>query len=137
MGKKDIYKLPATVLFILGIVDLIRGVMHTFLLTWSAANIAQFDLTTTPEDQIFMLGVFGISNLLTGVIYLIISTRARELSPYILIVIPLIYLIGLIGIWSCKIHANSAFDGQYMMYCYFTVCIITFIVFSVQKYRLK
>ncbi len=43
---KDIYWLPSVVLVVLGILDLIRGVMHTFLLTWSANNIAGFDPAT-------------------------------------------------------------------------------------------
>ncbi|MBP9742171.1 MAG: hypothetical protein KBD37_02325 [Burkholderiales bacterium] len=133
MDKKDIFKLPTTVLFLMGIVDLIRGFMHTYLLTWSATNIAKLTITPTTTDQIFLLGVFGISNFLTGFIYLLISWKARELSPYILILIPLTYLLGLIGIWLGKIHAQAAFEGQYFMYGYFAVCIITFVIFLFSK----
>ena len=95
---KDIFWLPSTVLFFIGVLDVIRGFMHTFLLTWSATNIAKLDMTTGSSDQVFLLGVFGISNLLTGFIYFLISRKARELSPYVLIMIPLTYLLGLIGI---------------------------------------
>lgn len=128
MYQKDIFKLPAKVLFLIGIVDLIRGFMHTYLLTWSATNIAKLNIAIN-TDQVFLLGVFGISNFLTGSIYLLISWKARKLSPYILILIPLTYLLGLIGIWINKIHAQAAFEGQYFMYGYFTVCIITFVLF--------
>lgn len=130
---KDIFWLPSIVLFFIGLLDLLRGVMHTFLLTWSAANFAKFDMATTPMDQVYMLGVFGISNFVTGFIYLLISRKARELSPYVLIIIPFAYLLGLIGIMSGGVRGQAAYTGQYFMFVYFAICIITFIVFLVQK----
>jgi hypothetical protein len=135
--KKDIFWLPTTVLYFIAGLDVLRGFMHTFLLTWSAANFAQFDMATAPKDQIFLLGVFGISNFLTGFIYFLISRKARELSPYILIIIPLTYLLGLIGIWSGGVQGQAAFEGKYFMAAYFGVCILTFITFMVQKYRMQ
>jgi hypothetical protein len=130
---KDIFWLPSTVLFFIGVLDVIRGFMHTFLLTWSATNIAKLDMTTGSSDQVFLLGVFGISNLLTGFIYFLISRKARELSPYVLIMIPLTYLLGLIGIWSGGVHGQAAFEGKYFMLAYFGVCVITFIAFLIQR----
>ena len=130
---KDIFWLPSAVLFFIGGYDVLRGFMHTFLLTWSATNFAKFDLATTPQDQVFLLGVFGISNFLTGFIYLLISRKARELSPYVLIIIPLTYILGLAGIWSGNIRGQAAFDGKYFMLVYFSICIVTFIVFQIQK----
>ncbi len=38
---KDIYWLPSVMLFFIGGLDVLRGFMHTFLLSWSAANIAK------------------------------------------------------------------------------------------------
>ena len=75
------YALPARVLLGLGLYDLLRGFMHTYALHWSAVTIAGFNVDTTPVDQFFMLGTFGISNFLTGFIYLLISKRAPQLSP--------------------------------------------------------
>ena len=75
---RDVFRLPATVLFGLGMVDLIRGIMHTFLLRWAGVNIAGFDPVTTPSDQFFLLGAFGISNFLTGFLYLLISRKAAR-----------------------------------------------------------
>ena len=134
---KDLYWLPSSVLFFVGMLDILRGVMHTFLLSWSAANIAGFDMKTTPQDQVFLLGVFGISNFLTGFVYLLISRKAKELAPYILIIIPLTYLLGLIGIWSGGVHGQAAFEGKYFMLAYFAICMITFIAFSIQKRTAK
>ena len=130
---RDIFRIPATVLFVLGIVDLIRGVMHTFLLRWAGVYVAGFDPVTTPPDQFFMLGAFGISNFLTGFLYLLISRKARELSPFVLAIIPATYLLGMIGIGVAGVHGQSAFSGRYLMFVYFAVCVVTVAVFLVQR----
>ena len=130
---KDIFWLPSTVLFFIGGLDVLRGFMHTFLLTWSATNIAKLNMAIESSDQVFLLGVFGISNFLTGFIYFLVSKKARELSPYVLIIIPLTYLVGLIGIWSGNVHGQAAFEGKYFMLVYFSICIITFVTFQFQK----
>jgi hypothetical protein len=130
---KDIFWLPSLVLFFIGGLDVLRGFMHTFLLTWSATNVAKLNMRAGSGDQVFLLGVFGISNFLTGFIYFLISRKARELSPYVLIIIPLTYLLGLIGIWSGNVHGQAAFEGQYFMLVYFGICIVTFIAFQIQK----
>ena len=131
--KKDLFKLSSTVLFIIGLVDILRGFMHTFVLTWSASNFAKLDLTNGSGEQVFLLGVFGISNFLTGFIYLLISKKAKALSPYVLIIIPLTYLLGLIGIWSGGVRGAAAYEGKYFLIAYFAVCILTFISFIIQK----
>lgn len=130
---KDIFWLPSTVLFFIGGLDVLRGFMHTFLLTWSATNVAKLNMAIESSDQLFLLGVFGISNFLTGFIYFLVSKKARELSPYVLIIIPLTYLLGLIGIWSGNVHGQAAFEGKYFMLVYFSICIITFVTFQFQK----
>lgn len=132
-ADRDIFRVPATVLFILGIVDLIRGVMHTFLLRWAGVHVAGFDPVTTPSDQFFMLGAFGISNFLTGFLFLLISRKARELSPYVLAIIPATYLLGMIGIGVAGVQAQAVFGGRYLMFVYFAVCVVTVAVFLVQR----
>ena len=44
-------RLPAVVLFGLGLYDLVRGVMHTLLLRWSGIHIAGFDRVSTPGEH--------------------------------------------------------------------------------------
>jgi hypothetical protein len=129
----SVYAVPSRVLLGLGIYDLVRGFMHTFLLKWAGINIAGFNPESTPIDQFFMLGTFGISNFLTGFIYLLISRRAPELSPYVLGLIPASYTLGLIGIRSNGIHGTSSYGGQYLLYVYFAVCIGTLIYFAFNK----
>ena len=131
------YAFPARVLLGLGLYDLLRGFMHTYVLRWSAVNIAGFNVDTTPIDQFFMLGTFGISNFLTGFIYLLISKRAPQLSPYILGLIPGSYLIGLIGIWSNGIYGTSQYAGQYLLYIYFSICIATLAIFLINEHPLQ
>jgi len=129
---RDIYKLPSIVLLFIGLYDVLRGIMHTYVLTWSAENFAKFDMATVPEDQVFMLGVFGISNFLTGFLFLLIACKARELSPYVLILIPVTYLVGILGIRSVGIQGQSEYYGQYFMFVYFGICTLTFFVFLFQ-----
>jgi hypothetical protein len=133
LPAESIYKLPSRVLFGLGIYDLVRGLMHTFLLKWAGVHIAGFNPESTPVDQFFMLGTFGISNFLTGFLYVLISRRSPELSPYVLGLIPAAYLLGLVGIWSNGIHGASAYAGQYLMYMYFAICLGTLILFARSK----
>lgn len=132
----DLYKLPANVLFFIGLYDIVRGIAHTFLLPWSAVTFAKLDLAAT-GDQIFLLGLFGVSNFLTGFLFLLISRKARELSPYVLGLIPGSYLLGLIGIWSNHIYRQAAFNGRYMMFVYFGICLVTLCIFLIQKHQLS
>lgn len=133
-SSDDVSRLPATVLFCLGIVDVVRGVMHTFLLRWSGVNIAGFDPVNTSSDQFLMLGAFGISNFLTGFVFVLISRRARELSVYVLAIIPVAYLLGMIGIGVSRVQMESAFRGQYMMMVYLGVCVVTVVVVVVRRW---
>lgn len=134
---KDSYRLPSLVLFFIGGLDVVRGFLHTFLLKWSAANFAKFDMATVPEDQIFLLGVFGISNFLTGFLYFLISRKARHIAPYVLPGIPLVYLLGLLGIRSSGIRMQASFDGKYFMAVYFAICILAFSWFLIQRRAVK
>ena len=134
-NAKNIFQLPANVLFFIGILDVCRGLAHTFFLRWSAVHIAGFNPLTTPPDQFFVLGAFGISNFLTGFVYFLISRRAKHLAPYVLIIIPCTYLFGLFGISVSGVHMESKFDGQYFMMVYFAICVVTFGVFRVQQRR--
>lgn len=122
-------------LFLIGAYDLLRGGMHTFLLKWSAANFAGFDIATVSEDQVFLLGVFGISNFLTGSIFLLISRKARHLAPPVLILIPVIYLLGWIGLRTGGVHAQAEFNGRYLMFAYFAFCLGAYAYFLIMRRR--
>ena len=60
----------------MGCLDLLRGFMHTVLLDFAAANIAGLDLSTSlAGDLLQMMGAFGISNYLTGIILILLGVR--------------------------------------------------------------
>ncbi len=132
--KRNIYRLPSIVLFSLGIIDILRGFMHTFNINWAANNIARLNLSFAAQDQLFLLAVFGISNYLTGFLFILISKKAEKLSPYVLVLIPATYLLGIIAINVVGIHKVSNFNGKYFMLAYLGICTITFIIFAYRKY---
>lgn len=120
------YELPSTVLFVFGLVDLLRGVLHTFFVKWAARKFAKLDLSVARQDQLTLLGAFGISNLLTGAIYILVSLKDKQLSEYILITIPCAYVAGVIGMRASGVKPQSAMYGRYFMMVYLGVCLATF-----------
>ncbi|MHA1488880.1 MAG: hypothetical protein ACTSRI_04415 [Promethearchaeota archaeon] len=125
--KKDYTpKFAWIVLVCLGCLDLLRGFMHTVLLESSAENIMGLDLTVARNDQLFTLGVFGISNYLTGIIFILIGLKARNIVPHVLLAIPFSYFFGLILIRRVT-TPTAKLGGSTMMSIYLMICIITFI----------
>lgn len=120
--------LPSTVLFVLGLVDLLRGVLHTFFVNWAVRTFAKLDLSVARQDQLTLLGAFGISNLLTGMLFILVSTDAAPLSEYFLLAIPCAYVVGAIGMRTSGVKAQSAFYGRYFMMGYLGVCLVTFVL---------
>lgn len=123
--SKHRYGLSSTVLLVLGFVDLFRGVLHIFFADWAARTFAKMDLSVARQDQLALLGFFGISNLLTGMIYILVSRKAKPLSNYVLSIIPCAYAIGVIGMRVTGVRAHAAFYGRYFMLGYFAVCLGT------------
>ncbi len=121
-----------TVLFALGVVDILRGIAHTALLRWAAGTIAGID---PHPDALMLLGVFGNSNFLTGALFVFVAWKARELAGYILGMIPLAYLVGSLGIRANGVTMQSSFSGRYVMLVYFAVCIVTFVYFVIAQRR--
>ncbi len=113
------------VLACLGAVDLVRGVLHTFLVRHSAVEIAGLDLGHSAGDQLLLLGAFGISNFLTGAIFLAVAFKARQLVPAVLAIIPTTYLLGLIAFRMNHITPEAAFPGRTFMLIYMIVCALT------------
>ncbi len=127
-------RIPVFVSFVavlLGSYDLLRGFMHTVMLKYSATNIAVIDLSTsTASDQLRLLGAFGISNLETGVVLILVGLYARGLALAMLGVIPAVYCIGYFAI-----HANidsyapskANWGGVPPLMAYLGFCLATFI----------
>ncbi|MEI6887038.1 MAG: hypothetical protein WCK31_02260 [bacterium] len=119
------YYLTSLVLLVIGCVDLLRGFLHTFDVVSASKTFAKLDLSFARDNQLTLLGAFGISNILTGLIYILISRKAKNLSPYILTIIPISYIVGFIGLRVSGINATADFLGKYFMLFYLLVCIVT------------
>ena len=78
MNNRDIPKFAWIITIGLGCIDLTRGFLHTFMLEFAANNIFVIDLSGGVENQMFLLGTFGISNYLTGIMLILIGLKARE-----------------------------------------------------------
>ncbi len=106
----------------LGCVDLIRGFIHTFMLEFAALNIFVIDSSGGVDNQMFLLGTFGISNYLTGIMFILIGLKARHLVPIMLPVIPIIYFGGAALISRTAAPTAQLGGGPYML-IYFALCI--------------
>jgi hypothetical protein len=124
-------KFVSVVAIVLGCLDLIRGFMHTILLEYAALNIAGLDLSTSlAGDLLQQMGAFGISNYLTGIMLILIGWKARPLALAMLGVIPVAYIIGVIGIninSTGYAPSQAAWGGAMPMLVYLIVCGTTFI----------
>lgn len=134
---KAIYNWPSIVLLVIGLVDLLRGFLHTYEVNWAAETFAKLDLSVAHFDQLTLLGAFGISNILTGLTYILISRKAKHLSLYVLGIIPIAYAIGFIGLKVSGIDSTAAFYGKYFMLGYLLICAVTCIVFFLSQEAAK
>jgi hypothetical protein len=107
----------------LGCVDLIRGFIHTFLLEYAALNIFVIDSSGGVDNQMFLLGVFGISNYLTGLMFILIGLKARHLVPIMLPIIPITYFGGA-ALISRVANPTAQLGGGPFMLTYFAICIV-------------
>ncbi|MBL7005653.1 MAG: hypothetical protein ISR78_01080 [Spirochaetia bacterium] len=135
MFKKELaIKVNAVILFCLGLLDLIRGFMHTFAINWASANIAKID---PHPDALILMGSFGISNFLTGFIYLYIVWKVKEKASFILFLIPVSYVMGVAGMKLSGISMQSEFNGQYMMFIYLAICVLSSLYYAISMKMTK
>lgn len=135
-------KFVSVVAILLGCLDIIRGFIHTILLDFAATNIAGLDLTTSlAGDLLQQIGVFGISNTLTGIMLILIGWKARQLALIMLGVIPAVYTIGFVAI---KINSapyapsQATWGGAKPMLVYLIISAVAFIAGGwVTMYRKK
>ena len=130
--KKEVPKFTWIVLLVIGCIDLFRGIMHTIFIDEALALFAHFDPTN--GDLMLQMNAFGISNLITGALCIMIALKARHLADLALIYIPFAYSIGIIAIKMNNIVATSDFLGQFGMMAYIGICIGTFIATKMKIY---
>ena len=118
----------------LGCIDLIRGIIHTILLEFAAINIFVIDTTGGVDNQMFLLGVFGISNYLTGIMFILIGLKARQLVPIMLPIIPITYFGGA-ALISRVANPTAQLGGLSFIQAYFVICIATSLAIFVIEIR--
>ena len=128
--KERAAKICTIILIMAGLMDLIRGFAHTFNVRYSAQHLAGIEPIS---DSLVLMSAFGMSNFLTAFIYFLIVWKARPLAPFILILIPLSYLIGGLGMKFQNVQLESQFQGQHMMSVYLTICFISGVLFFLTK----
>ncbi|MCD8503716.1 MAG: hypothetical protein LRY53_00710 [Burkholderiaceae bacterium] len=122
-ADKSSASIAAIVLFGLGCMDLFRGLAHTFMIHWANDTFAHLDLSMNGNDQLMLLGAFGISNWLTGMLFILIATKARALASASLVIILVAYAIGWLGMQYAGVSPDSDFYGRFIMLGYFAVCL--------------
>jgi hypothetical protein len=132
LTKEKMLKINIIYLWGIAILDLIRGFLHTFNINWANATFAQMDPN---PDAMMMLGTFGISNILTGLLYLLILKKDKSLAPYVLAIIPIAYISGVIGLRLQGVQGESSFYGKYMMFAYLGLCIVLSVSYFVVSLR--
>jgi uncharacterized membrane protein YphA (DoxX/SURF4 family) len=97
--NRPIPKFISIMAVFLGGIDLVRGFMHTVVLPYSATHIACLDLSgPTAPDLLRLLGLFGISNYITGATLILTGLYARPIALVLLGLIPAFYGLGLLTI---------------------------------------
>ncbi|MBY8996276.1 MAG: hypothetical protein KGD60_00995 [Candidatus Thorarchaeota archaeon] len=106
--------------------------MHTVLLEYAAQNIMGLDLAVARDDQLLLLGTFGISNYLTGMMLILVGMKARNIVQYVFLAIPVSYLFG--GFLISRVASSTArLGGLSMMIAYIALCIGTFVAVLIWK----
>lgn len=131
LNKEIALKISSLVLSLAGAMDLLRGFMHTFRVRYAAENLAKIELSS---DSLVLMSAFGISNFLTAFLFFLIVWKAREIVPYVLLIIPLSYVIGGIGMRFSNVVLESEFRGQHMMSVYLSICLLTAIYYFIVLY---
>ncbi len=118
----------------LAVLDLVRGFLHTFNINWANATFAQME---SNPDGLMMLGAFGISNILTGLLYILILKKNKTLAPYVLAIISIAYVSGAIGLKLQGVQGDSSFYGKYMMFVYLGGSIVLSLMYFIVAWKQK
>lgn len=132
--EKTALRISSVILFLAALMDIRRGVAHTFNVRYSAEYLAGIEPIS---DSLVLMVAFGISNFLTGFIYLLVIWKAKKLVPYILLLIPVSYLLGSVGMNYQNVEMESAFIGRYIMAVYLSICLITGLLYFITAFFSK
>ena len=127
----------------LGVIDLLRGFMHTVVLPYSATHIACLDLSgPTAPDLLRLLGLFGISNYITGATLILTGLYARPIALVLLGLIPAFYGLGLLTIHATMNPyppSTAQWGGRPFMMINLSLYVLTFLagIFVLRQRKTK
>ena len=130
-------RIAAMFLLFLGFVDLVRGILHTYFIHWANNTFAHLDLSVNGQDQLVLLSAFGISNWLTGMLFILIALKAKVLAEAALLLILVAYAVGWLGMQYAGVTPNADFYGRYIMFAYFGVCVLGLVLSAYDKRRTR
>jgi uncharacterized membrane protein YphA (DoxX/SURF4 family) len=128
---------------LLGVIDLLRGFMHTVVLPYSATHIACLDLSgPTAPDLLRLLGLFGISNYITGATLILTGLYARPIALVLLGLIPTFYGLGLLTIHAAMNPyppSTAQWGGRPFMMINLSLYVLTFLagIFALRHRKTK
>ena len=129
--NRPIPKFISIMAVFLGGIDLVRGFMHTFVLPYSATHIACLDLSgPTAPDLLRLLGLFGISNFITGTTLILTGLYARPIALVLLGLIPAFYGLGLLSIHAAMNPyppSTAQWSGRPFMMINLSLYVLTFL----------
>jgi len=129
--NRPIPKFISIMAVFLGVIDLLRGFMHTVVLPYSATHIASLDLSgPTAPDLLRLLGLFGISNYITGATLILTGLYARPIALILLGLIPAFYGLGLLSIHAAMNPyppSTAQWGGRPFMMVNLSLYVLTFL----------
>ena len=129
--NRPIPKFISIMTVFLGVIDLLRGFMHTVVLPYSATHIACLDLSgPTAPDLLRLLGLFGISNYITGATLILTGLYARPIALVLLGLIPAFYGLGLLSIHAAMNPyppSTAQWGGRPFMMINLSLYVLTFL----------
>ena len=129
--NRPIPKFISIMAVFLGVIDLLRGFMHTVVLPYSATHIASLDLSgPTAPDLLHLLGLFGISNYITGATLILTGLYARPVALVLLGLIPAFYGLGLLTIHAAinpYPPSTAQWGGRPFMMVNLSLYVLTFL----------
>jgi len=129
--NRPIPKFISIMAVFLGAIDLLRGFMHTVVLPYSATHIACLDLSgPTAPDLLRLLGLFGISNYITGATLILTGLYARPIALVLLGLIPAFYGLGLLTIHAAMNPyppSTAQWGGRPFMIVNLSLYVLTFL----------
>ena len=129
--NRPIPKFISIMAVFLGGIDLLRGFMHTVVLPYSATHIACLDLSgPAAPDLLRLLGLFGISNYITGATLILTGLYARPIALVLLGLIPAFYGLGLLTIHAAMNPyppSTAQWGGRPFMMINLSLYVLTFL----------